>query len=138
VPVQHRSLGDFGVEYLAWFAARHESATIQDGDAIAVCFGLIDVVSRQEDCVAIVAEAREIGVEGIASGRVERCCRLVEEQDWWVVNECHSEIEPLLQAARERLDTLAAPSSQAESSEHADNSAAQVVADKAVELAEEE
>ena len=122
----------------AGFAASHESAAIQHGDAIAARFGLIDVVSRKEDRVAIVAEAREVGVEGIASGRVERRGRLVEKQDRRVVDESHREIQPLLQAARECLDALAAPPGQAESGEHADHSAAQVVTRKAVELAEEE
>ena len=76
--------------------------------------------------------------QGVASGRVERRGRLVEQQDRRVVDQCHREVQPLLHAAGERLDAVAGPPGQADAGQHADDPAAQVVTRKAVELAEEE
>jgi hypothetical protein len=127
VAIQDRPFGRLGVQDIGGFAAGHEPAAIEHGDSIATRLGLIDLVSREENRVSIVPEARQIGLERIAGGWVERCGRFIEEEDWWIVYERNRQIQPLFQPAGEHLDALAAPPRQTEAGETANHAAAQIV-----------
>ncbi len=66
-------------QYIPWFAASHQFAAVQHRDAVAARFGLVEMVSREQNGVTVVAKPRQVGEECVAAGRVERGGRFVEQ-----------------------------------------------------------
>src|SRR4051812_34451942 len=86
---------------LARRALGEDAAALDDRHAVGERLGLVEVVRRQQDRLAEVAE-RADGLPGGAAGRgVEAGRRLVEEHQLGVADEREPEVEPPLLAARQ-------------------------------------
>ena len=74
-------------------------AVVDDREAVGQGVGLLEVVGRQEDRRALLAEAADLVPHAGARLRVEAGRRLVEEQDRRAVDDPQADVEPALHAA---------------------------------------
>ncbi len=89
---------------LARRAGGDDAAAIDDRDAVAERFGLVEIVRRQQHRVAVVLHPRDLAVQLAARLRIETGGRLVEEDELGLVDEGQRQREPLPLAARQRVE----------------------------------
>ena len=83
---------------------RDDAAAVDDRDAIAQRFRLVEIVGRQQHRVAVVPHPRDLVVQLAARLRIEAGGRLVEKHELGFVDEGQREREPLPLATRERIE----------------------------------
>ena len=81
---------------------REDAAVLDDRHAVGELLGLVEVVRRQHDGLAEVAQRADRAPRRAARRRVEAGRRLVEEDQLGVADERQREVQPALLAARQR------------------------------------
>jgi hypothetical protein len=105
---------DVDVEYLAADPSLEvgrrplgdDGAVEDDRQPVAELVGLLEVLGREEDGGAAVVYRPEVLPQPVAGLRVQARRRLVEEDQWRLVNQRRRGVEPLLHAAGELLGAL--------------------------------
>ncbi len=101
--------GNGGLEFQGRIE-RHQLAVVHDGDAVAKLVGLVHVMRGDEDGeVALALEAGEHFPDGDARDGVEAGGGLVEEEDFWLVDQPAGDFQPPPHAAGEHFHGLVRP-----------------------------
>ena len=85
-----------------------------DAEPVAELVGLLEVLRREEDRRALVAQAADLVPQRQARGRVQAGRRLVEEQHLGLVDERHREVQAAAHAAGVRRDAAVGGAGQAD------------------------
>src|SRR5690606_9871231 len=99
-------------------AERHELAAGDDAAAVGELLGLVEVVGREQDARALVAQAADEGPELAACLGVEARGRLVEEQQLGASDDAEGDVDAALLAARELRDAGARLLLEADGGDH--------------------
>jgi hypothetical protein len=78
----------------------HDLAVVDDHQAVTECIGLFEVVRRQEDRRAMVAKHPDVVPQVGSILWIESRARLVQEQDFGLVDDAEGDVEPPALSAR--------------------------------------
>ena len=98
---RHDVAGDLALE-LVRRALGHDPAVVDDREAVAQRVGLLEVVGRQEDGGAGLAQPADLVPHPRPGLRIEAGRRLVEEEQRRPVDHADADVEPAPHAARVR------------------------------------